>query len=195
MAITMEQIKSLRGRTGAGVVDVKKALDEANGDDAKALEILKKRGHDKAIKKADRDASEGIIGQYVHSNGKIGVLVKLLCETDFVARNEEFVSLSRDIAMHIAAMDPECLRSEDVSNEKVLKEREIWTEQLKNEGKKEEIIQNILLGKEKKFRNERALLSQFFIKNPEMTVEQIITEKISRMGENIQVGDFIRYEL
>ena len=195
MPITIEQIKSLRERTGAGVVDAKKALSEANGDTSKALDILKKRGHDKAIKKADRNASEGIIGSYVHSNGKIAVLVKLLCETDFVARNEDFVRLSRDIAMHIAAMDPECLRSEDVLQEKVDKEKEIWIEQLKAEGKKDDIIQNILAGKEKKFRNEKALLSQAFVKNPEMTVEQVITDAVARIGENIQIGDFVRYEL
>lgn len=195
MAITMEQIKELRERTGAGVVDVKKALEEASGDEVKAIDILKKQGHDKAIKKSSRETREGVIGQYVHSNGKVGVMVKLLCETDFVAKNEEFLSLSRDLSMHIAAMNPECMHPEEVSEEVVAKEREIWTEQLKGEGKKEEIIANILIGKEKKFREERALLTQGFVKDPNMTVEQVITEKIAKIGEKIQVSSFVRYEL
>jgi elongation factor Ts len=195
MAISMEQVKKLREQTGAGVVDVKKALDEANGDTEKAREILKKKGQDKALKKNDREASEGVIGNYIHSNKKVGVMVKLLCETDFVAKNEEFQELSRDIAMHIAAMNPECLRPEEIPGEVIEKEREIWKEQLAGEGKSEEILTNILQGKEKKFREERALLTQVFVKNPDITIEQLVTEKIAKVGEKIQIGEFVRYEL
>jgi elongation factor Ts len=195
MAISMEDIKSLRERTGAGVVDVKKALDEAGGDGEKALDILRKRGQDKALKKADREAGEGTIGEYLHSNGRVGVLVKLLCETDFVAKNEAFVALARDIAMHIAAMQPVCIRPEEVDDTLVVKEREIWVEQLTNEGKPKDIMKNILVGKEKKFREEQALLSQSFVKDPQKTIEQLLTENIARMGENIQIGSFVRYEV
>jgi len=195
MAISMEQVKKLREQTGAGVVDVKKALDEANGDADKAREILKKKGQDKALKKNDREAGEGILGSYIHSNGKVGVMVKLLCETDFVAKNEEFQELARDVAMHIAAMNPECLRPEEISQEIIEKEKEIWKEQMSNEGKSEEILANILKGKEKKFREEQALLTQSFVKDPNMTIEQLVTEKIAKVGEKIQIGEFIRYEL
>jgi elongation factor Ts len=193
MAISLEQVRQLRERTGAGIVDVKKALEEAGGDDEKALEMLKKRGLDKALKKSDRAANEGVIGSYVHTNGKVGVLVKLLCETDFVAKNEEFLDLARDIAMHIAASQPECLQPEDVSHEAIEKEREIWKEQVS--GKSEEILTNILKGKEKKFREERALLTQPFVKNPDMTVEELLTQKIAKIGENIRIESFVRYEL
>lgn len=195
MAISMEQVKKLREQTGAGVVDVKKALDEADGDGEKARELLKKKGQDKALKKNDREVLEGVIGSYIHSNGKVGVMVKLLCETDFVAKNEEFQEIARDIAMHIAAMNPECLRPEDISEEVVAKEKEIWKEQLIGEGKSEEILANILKGKEKKFREEQALLTQNFVKDPTMTIEQLVTEKIAKIGEKIQIGEFVRYEL
>lgn len=192
---TMEQIKSIRERTGAGVVDVKKALDEANGDEVKALEILKKRGQDKALKKSDRTAKEGVVGSYIHTNGKIGVLVKVFCETDFVARNEDFLVFARDIAMHIAASDPKYLEPEEVSVESVEKEKAVWREQLKAEGKPENIVDTILAGKEKKYREELALLTQPFVKDPSKTVREVITELVVRIGENIQVGSFQRFEI
>jgi len=176
-------------------VDVKKALDESGGDEEKAMDILKRRGYDKALKKSDRDASEGVIGQYLHSNGKVGVMVKLLCETDFVAKNEEFIALSRDLAMHIAAMNPVCLNPEDISDEVVAKEREIWKSQMESEGKKEEIMENILTGKEKKFREEQALLTQPFVKDPDMTVGALVTATVARVGENVRVGEFVRFEM
>jgi elongation factor Ts len=195
MGIEMKKVKKLRDQTGAGIVDVKNALEEAQGDEAHALDILKKRGHAKAIKKSDRDAREGVIGQYIHSNGKLGVLVKVLCETDFVAKNEEFIALSRDIAMHIAAMNPCCVRPEDVSEAVLEKERMIWKEQDACKGKEEKMVEKILLGKEKKFREEQALLTQAFVKNLEIKVEDLLHEKIAKIGENIQIGDFIRYEM
>lgn len=192
---TLEQIKQLREKTGAGIVEVKKALEDAAGDENKAIEILRKRGQEKANKKSERTTQEGLVMVYLHSNNRLGAMVKLFCETDFVARNEEFKELARDVAMHIAAMNPKYLRPSDVPKEVVDKEKEIWTEQLKNEGKNSEIIPKILEGKEKKFREELSLLTQPFVKNPEQTIESLIKEKIGKIGENIQVGEFSRLEL
>jgi len=190
---TLEQIKNLRERTGAGVVDVKKALDEAGDDEAKAIDILRLKGIAKAAKKSDRDAKEGVVVSYIHSNGRVGVLVKLLCETDFVARNEEFQELGRDIAMHVAALNPKYLKPEDVTGEEIARERVFWMEEVS--GKPADIIEKILAGKEKKFRDDQALLTQTFIKDGEKTVEALIAEKIQKIGENIQVGSFVRFEL
>lgn len=191
----MEQVKALREKTGAGIVDVKKALDEAGFDEAKAIEILRKRGQDKAMKKSDRETHEGLVVSYVHSNGRIGTLVKLYCETDFVSRNEEFQELGRDIAMHIAASAPLVVKPEEVSDEVVAKEKALWQEQLATEGKPAQLVEKILVGKEEKFRNDVALLGQMFVKDPSKTVGALLTEKIHKLGENIQVGSFIRYEL
>jgi elongation factor Ts len=192
---TMEQIKALRGRTGAGVVDVKKALDEAAGNEEKAIEILRKKGQDKALKKSARVAREGIVATYLHTNKRVASMVKLFCETDFVARNEEFQELGKDLAMHIVAMNPTCLRPEDVSAEAVTREREIWIEQLKREKKPEAMMEKIMAGKEEKFRREQALITQSFVKNPDITVGDLVTEKVGKIGENIQIGEFIRFEL
>ncbi len=191
----LDKIKTIREKTGAGVVDVKKALVEANGDEEKAIEILRKSGQAKAVKKSERTAKEGVVISYIHSNNRIGSMVKLFCETDFVARNSDFQELARDVAMHIAAMNPKFLNPEDVSQELLDKEKEIWTEQLKKEGKPEAMLEKILGGKEKKFREESALMSQPFVKNPEITVKELVAEKIGVIGENIQVGEFIRFEL
>ncbi|HFC36194.1 MAG TPA: elongation factor Ts [Candidatus Moranbacteria bacterium] len=191
----LEQIKKIREQTGAGMVDVKKALEESGGDESKAIDILRKKGQSKAVKKAEREVGEGIIGSYIHSNGKIGAMVKLYCETDFVARNEEFQELAKDIAMHISAMNPQFLNPEDVTEEVIAKEKEIWLEQMKDENKPEEIKQKIMEGKEKKFREEMSLMTQSFVKNPDVTVGELVTEKISKVGENIKVGDFVRFEL
>lgn len=191
----MEQIKALREKTGAGIVDVKKALDEARFDDTLAIEILRKRGQDKAMKKSDRETHEGMVISYVHSNGRIGVLVKLYCETDFVARNEEFLEFGRDIAMHIAASAPQFVKPEEVPVEAVAKEQEIWRAQLAEEGKPADLMEKIMAGKETKFRNDIALLTQSFVKDPTKTVGELLTEKIHKIGENIQVGGFVRYEM
>jgi elongation factor Ts len=191
----MEQVKALREKTGAGIVDVKKALDEAAGDEAKAIDILRKRGQDKALKKGDRETHEGIVVSYIHSNDRIGALVKLFCETDFVARNEDFRALAHDIAMHITAAAPQFVKPEDVSAELIEKEKAIWIEQLAQEGKPAEMLEKILAGKEQKFRNDLALLTQSFVKDPSKTVGALITENIHKIGENIQVGGFVRYAL
>jgi elongation factor Ts len=193
--MSLDKIKKLREQTGAGIVEVKKALLEAGGDSEKAVEILRKKGQEKASKKSGRSTEEGIVVSYVHSNGRVGVIVKILCETDFVARTEEFKTLAQNIAMHITAMNPEYIRPEDVSEEVIAKEKEIWSEQLKNEGKPEKLIPNILIGKEKKFRSEAALYTQAYVKNTDQTVEELIKEKIGKIGENITVGEFKRIEI
>jgi elongation factor Ts len=176
-------------------VDIKKALEESKGDEEKALEIIRKKGQEKAAKKTGRSAKEGVLGIYIHSNNKVGAMVKLFCETDFVGLNKEFRELAKDLAMHITASSPEYLNPEDVPSQRIEKEREIWEEQLLNQGKKKEMLEKILVGKEKKFREEVALLSQPFIKNPEISVKELIQEKIGKIGENIQVGEFIRFEI
>lgn len=191
----LELIKKIRERTGAGMVAVKKAIDEAGGDEEKAIEILRKQGQSKAAKKADREAKEGAVVSYVHSNNRVGALVKLLCETDFVSRNEEFQQLAKDIAMHVTAMNPRFIKPEEVSVEMVEKEKEIWKSQLAQEGKPAEMIEKIMAGKEKKFREESALLTQAYVKDPSMTVGELIVEKIGKIGENIQVGEIVRLEL
>ncbi len=189
----LEQIKKLREITGAGIVEVKKALEENDGNEEKAIEALRKSGQAKALKKADRDASEGIIGMYVHSNQKIAAMVKVLCETDFVARNEDFQKFAGDIAMHITATDPKCVRPEDLDADFIAKEKEIWTEQLKAEGKPEEIMEKIMKGKEQKLRAESALLSQPFVKDPDKTVEDLMNELVAKIGEKIEIGEFARF--
>jgi len=191
----LEQIKALREKTGAGIVDVKKALDEADFDETKAIEILRKRGQDKAMKKSDRETHEGIVVSYIHSNGRIGAMVKLYCETDFVARNEEFQEFGRDIAMHVAALSPQYIKPEEVPAEVIEKEKAIWKEQLAAEGKPAEMLEKIMGGKEGKFRNEISLLTQSFVKDPTKTVNELLTEKIHKIGENIQIGAFVRYEM
>lgn len=193
--MTVEKIKKIREATGAGIADIKKALEKSGGDDKKALEILRSYGADKAQKKSSREASEGVIGFYVHSNNKIGALIELKCETDFVARNEDFKQLARDIAMHVAAMDPKYLKPEDVSDLEIKKEKEIWQDELKRGNKPENVIEKALAGKEKKYREENALLTQPFVKNPDITIADLINEKVAAIGENIQVGKFTRLQL
>jgi elongation factor Ts len=191
----LEKIKTLRERTGAGIVEVKKALEEAAGDENKAIEILRKRGQEKANKKSERTTQEGIVASYVHSNGKVGAMVKLYCETDFVARNDEFKALASDLAMHVTAMNPKYIKPEDVPQEVIEKEKEIWMAQMEGEKKPQEIMEKIMLGKEKKLREELALLTQPFVKDPDRTISALVTEMISKIGENIQVGEFTRLEL
>lgn len=191
----LEAVKQLREKTGAGIVEVKKALEEAGGDEAAAIVLLKKRGEAKALKRTEREAGEGMVFSYIHSNGKVGVLLTLLCETDFVARNDEFQALGRDLAMHVAAMNPTYLAAVDVPAEVVANERVIWESQAQQEGKPVDIASKIMAGKEKKFREERALLTQAFVKDPSKTVAELITESIHRIGEKVAVGVFTRYEI
>jgi elongation factor Ts len=195
MSITLDQVKQLREATGISMMACKKALEEANGDQDKAVDLLRKKGMAKAAERSERSVGQGIVTSYIHSNSRMGVIVQLGCETDFVARNEEFVQLAKDIAMHIAAMNPLVISPDEVSHELVEKEREIWKEQLKNEGKKEQMIDGILVGKEKKFREEGALLTQPFVKNPEVTIERLVNDIVTKMGENIKIVRFCRFSI
>jgi len=194
MSITAAMVKQLREKTGAGMMECKKALNEANGDFEKAIEILRKKGISAAEKRAGRAASEGIIGSYIHMD-KIGVLVEVNCETDFVARTDDFRTLVKDIAMHIAAANPRYLSREDVPAEVIEKEKEIYKEQIK--GKPEHIVDKIVEGKLEKFYNENCLLEQIFVKDPEQkkTIKDIVTEAIAKLGENIVVKRFVRFQL
>ncbi len=193
MAVDSAKIKELRAMTSAGILDCKKTLEETSGDIEKAASLLRERGIVKAVKKMDRDASEGRFFSYIHHNGKIGVLLELNCETDFVAKTEDFMQLGKDISMHIAAANPQYVRGEDVPEEDIEKEKEVQRKALLDEGKPENVIDKILEGKIKKFVGEITLLNQGFVKEPKMTIEDLVKEAISKLGENISIGRFQRY--
>lgn len=195
MAVTLEQLKQLRLDTGVSMMACKKALEETNGDSEKAIAILRKAGAAKAASRSDRSTGNGVIASYIHSNNTLGVLVHLGCETDFVAKNDDFKVLGRDIAMHVAASNPLYLSPEEVPAELLEKEKDIWKELLKKEGKPEEMFGKIMIGKEKKFREELALSTQPYIKNPDITVGQLLTDSITKIGENIKVIKFIRFSV
>lgn len=191
----MEQIQKLRQETGAGIMDVKNAITEADGDEEKAREILRKKGAALAAKKGARETHEGLVVSYIHAGGKIGVLLKLYCETDFVARTEDFHALADDLAMHIAAMDPEYISVENIPEDVIETEKRIYKEQFADSDKPEDVIEKIIDGKVEKFASEVCLLGQSFVKNPDKKIGDIIQEYIAKLGENIQVGGFARYEL
>lgn len=195
MAIGAGQVKELRERTGAGMMECKKALEESDGNLEAAIDLLRARGAAKAAKRAERETKEGTIGSYIHTNGKIGVLVEVQCETDFVARNDEFQQLARDLAMHIAAANPLALDADGIPAEVVERERSVYEEQVREEGKPENIRERIVEGKMKKFYQENTLLAQPFVKNPDQTVEQLIQEATGKTGEKIVVRRFARFEL
>lgn len=192
MAVSTEAIKKLRSMTGAGMLDVKKTLDETDGDIEKAAALLRERGIAKAAKKADRVASEGFIGNYMHHNGKIGVMVELNCETDFVARNESFQELARNIAMHVAMSSPQYVSREQVPEELVAQEREALAKQAATEGKPANVVEKIVEGRIGKFFSDICLLEQPYIKDDKKTVDTLVKEAIATIGENIQVGRFAR---
>jgi len=187
--------KKLRELTGAGINDVKAALEEAGNDEAKAVEILRKKGEKIAAKRSTRETGEGLVDCYMHSNGKLGVLVSVACETDFVALNEEFKNFVHEIALQVAATEPRYLSPENVPAEEVEKEKEIYREQLKNEGKPAEMIEKILAGKLQKFYSEICLLKQPYVKDDKITIEKLLQEVIAKTGENIQIKEFIRISL
>lgn len=192
--ITAEMVKQLRERTGSGMMDCKKALTESNGDIDKAIEYLREKGLAAAAKKSGRIAAEGLVDSYIHGNGRIGVLVEVNIETDFAAANEEFKQLVKDIAMQIAAAKPEYVRREEVPTETLEKEMNILRAQARNEGKPEKIIEKMVEGRIEKFYKEICLLEQPWIKDPDKTIQQLVTEKISTIGENISVRRFARFE-
>lgn len=193
--MSTSDIAKLRAQTGAGMLDCKKALDEAGGNYEQAVDLLRKKGIAKAAKRADKVAAEGLVYSYIHGAGKIGVLVEVNCETDFVAKTDKFKELCNDIAMHIAAAAPKCTTREEVSGDMIAREKEVYTEQLKAEGKPEAMIEKIVEGKMGKYYSEVCLLEQPFIKDEEKTIEQLLTEKTAEIGEKISVRRFVRYEL
>ena len=193
--ITAAMVKDLRESTGAGMMDCKKALVATEGDMEKAVDFLREKGLSAAAKKSGRITAEGLVEAYIHAGGKIGVLVEVNCETDFVAKTDQFKSLVRDIAMQIAASRPEYVGKEEVPESLVAKEKEILAAQALNEGKPEQIIQKMVEGRIEKFYKDICLLEQPFIKDSDKTVRQLITEKIATIGENISVRRFVRYEL
>ena len=195
MNVTAGMVKDLRESTGAGMMDCKKALQEAEGDMDRAVEVLRKRGLAAAAKKAGRVAAEGAVGSYIHAGGKIGVLVEVNCETDFVARTDDFQDLVRDIAMHIAAADPRFVTRDEVTEEVLEVERRIAREQALEQGKPEKVVDRIVEGKVSKFYGETVLLEQPFVKDPDKTVQELLVEKVAKMGENIQVRRFSRFKL
>ncbi|HHB90088.1 MAG TPA: translation elongation factor Ts [Anaerolineae bacterium] len=195
MEITTQMVKELRQATGAGVLDCRKALEAANGDFDKAVTLLREKGLAAAAKKASREAKEGLIGYYVHPGAKMAAIVEVNCETDFVARTPEFQQLAKDLAMQVVAAHPRWLTPEDVPEDVIEAEKDIYRKQLADEGKPEHIMDRIIEGKLKKFYQETCLMEQDFIKNPEVKVKDLITEHIARLGENIKVRRFARFEV
>ncbi len=195
MAIGAAEVKELRNRTGAGIMDCKSALTEAGGDMDKAIEILRTKGLAKAAKKAGRIVSEGLIGSYIHAGGKIGVLVEVNCETDFVAKTDDFKQFVKDVAMHIAASSPLYVKREEVPEEIKENEKKIYESQAREAGKPEKIIDKIVSGKLDKYLSEVCLLEQSFIKDPDKTIQDLVQETIAKLGENISIRRFVRYQL
>ncbi len=193
--VTGEMIKELREKTQAGMIDCKKALVETGGDIDKAVEFLRKKGLASADKKMGREVTQGIVASYVHTNKKIGVLVELLTVTDFVARNEEFETLARELCMQVAAASPLYIKIEDVPADVIDKEREIYAEQMKDSGKPANVIEKIVDGKLNKFYTDVCLLEQEYIKDPAVKIKDLIKQKIATFGENIEVGKFTRYQI
>lgn len=193
MVITAQMVKELREKTGAGMMECKKALESSGGDFDKAIEYLRQKGLATAQKKAGRAASEGVIASYIHMD-KIGVMLELNCETDFVARNEEFRQLAKDIAMHIAATNPQYVSKDDVPQDVIEKEKEIYKAQISG-NKPSQVVEKIIEGKLEKFFEEMCLLNQPFIKEPERKIQDLITEKIAKFGENIVVRRFVRFQV
>ena len=193
--VSASVVQELRLKTGAGMMDCKKALTESQGDIEKAVEILRKKGIASAEKKAGREAKQGSIVSYIHGGGRIGVMVEINCETDFVARNEAFQEFSKDVAMHIAATNPAFLKRDEVPSGVLDKEKEILMAQAKEQGKSDNVIEKIVQGRVEKFYSENCLMEQPFVKNPDITIEEYLKQTIAKVGENILVNRFVRFEL
>ena len=193
--ITAAMVKDLRDRTGAGMMDCKKALQDTDGDIEKAVEFLRKKGIAKAEKKSSREVKDGTVTSYIHAGGKLGVLVEVNCETDFVAKTDDFQDFSRNLAMHIAASDPASVTREEIPEYIVNKELEIYKDQAKDSGKPEHIIEKIATGKLEKFYSERVLLEQAYIREPDKTIKDYLTEVIAKLGENITIRRFARFKI
>ena len=195
MGISAQQVKELREKTGAGMMNCKQALVEAGGDMDKAVRILREKGIAAAAKKATRAAREGLVGEYIHAGGKLGVLVEVNCETDFVARTSDFQTLVRDIAMHIAASNPTYVRSSEVPEEEITGESEIYRIQAQKEGKPDHIADKIVEGRLKKYYSEVCLYDQAFVKDPDVTIEELVGSMVAKLGENILVRRFARFKI
>ena len=195
MKITAKMVKQLRDKTGAGMMDCKKALEASSGDEEKAVAWLREKGISKAQKRAGKTASEGMVGSYIHMNGKIGVLVEINCETDFVAKSDKFQEFAKNVAMQIAAANPAYVSSEDVPEKVLEKEKEIYSNQAKSEGKPENIIPRIVEGKLKKFYKEVCLLEQPYIRDDSITIQDLLNELVSVLGEKIVIRRFVRFEV
>ena len=195
MAITATLVKELRDMTGAGMMDAKKALVETDGNIDKAVDLLREKGLAAAAKKAGRVAAEGLVEAYIHGGGRIGILVEVNCETDFVAKTDAFKELVQDIAMHIAATNPSYLKREEVPTAELEHEQAVLAEQARNEGKPEKIIEKMVAGRIEKYYKEVCLMEQTFVKDPDKTISDLITESIAKIGENISIRRFTRYQL
>ena len=195
MKITAQMVKELREKTGSGMMDCKKALAEADGDMEQAIVILREKGMAKTAKKADRIAAEGVVASYIHLGGRIGAMVEINCETDFVAQTDKFQRFAKDVAMHIAAANPKYLSEDEVPEAEVAKEREILKVQALNEGKPEKIVEKMVDGRMKKFYKEICLLDQPYIKDPDMTIGDLVKEMIMDIGENVKIRRFARFEM
>lgn len=193
--ISAGMVKELRAKTGSGIMDCKQALKECEGDTQKAIEFLRKKGLATAQKRSGRDTSEGVVQSYIHMGGKIGVLVEVNCESDFVAKNDDFLNFAKDVAMHIAAANPAGLSPEDIPAEVVEKEREILKATALEQGKPENMIDKIVDGQINKFYKESCLMSQAFIKDPKKSIEDHLNDAIAKIGENIKIKRFVRYQL
>ena len=196
MIVNPKLVAQLRAETGAGIVECKNALDEAGGDQKKATEILRKKGEIKAAKKsAERTTKEGLVHAYVHANGKVGAMIEMSCETDFVARNEEFQALVHDIAMQVAATNPLYVKPEDVPGEVVAKEKEMYLEEIRGQEKPPALVEKILEGKLEKYFEDVCLLKQPFVKDEDITIEELINQKIAKIGEKIEIKKFVRFQI
>lgn len=195
MSISASQVKDLREKTGAGMMDCKNALKDTNGDFEKAVEYLRKKGIASAEKKSGRETKDGTVSSYIHAGGKVGVLLEVNCETDFVAKTEHFQEFVKDVSMHIAASNPQWLKSEDVPAEVLAKEKEIAIAQMQASGKPKEVLEKIAEGKMRKFFEENCLLSQAFVKDPDKSIDTLTKEAIAKLGENITIRRFTRYGL
>ncbi|MDO5674362.1 MAG: translation elongation factor Ts [bacterium] len=195
MTITSQMVKELRDKTNAGMMDCKKALTETGGDMEKAVDLLRQKGLAVAAKRSGRDANEGIVEAYIHAGGKLGVLVEVVCETDFVAKTDDFKAFARDVAMHIAAINPVAISRDEVPAELLQREKDIYINQAIESGKPQQIAEKMVTGKMEKYLSEICLLEQKFVKNPDLSVQDLLNEVILKMGENISIRKFTRYQI
>lgn len=195
MGITSQMVKELRDKTAAGMMDCKKALSETNGDMEKAVDLLRQKGLAVAAKRAGRATSEGVIETYIHAGGKLGVMVELGCETDFVAKTDKFVEFAKDLAMHIAAANPVAVTREEIPEEMIVREKEIYIQQALDSGKPENIVEKMVGGKLEKYISEICLLEQKHVKDPDHSIQEMLTDLVGKMGENISIKRFVRFQI